>query len=306
MKKALALLTACLLILLAGCALFDGGTDGTAAPTGSTPTAIFKSDEAIPKIDGSTALIPFAQELLKRTASYSTDAATSVTDAFTRTVGAYYNLAYADTSSEDYQSTILLVYEKPESAEYETPLEFYPIGVDALVFLANAKNPLENLKTQEIQDIYTGKITNWSKLGGKDKEIVAFQRNQGSGSQNLMEKLVMKGAAMAEAPSQLVPAAMAGLVDGLASYDNSADALGYSVYYYAKNMYALPDLKFLSVDGVAPANDTISSGQYPLTNDFYAVIRKDEPKNSPARKLLAWIKSDAGKECLTDTGYVAK
>ncbi|MDR1409437.1 MAG: substrate-binding domain-containing protein [Oscillospiraceae bacterium] len=287
MKKITALPAAFLLIFLAGCSLFDGdaSTEGPSATPAALPTAmIFKEEELVPKIDGSTALIPFAQEILKRTARYGADAATAVTDAFTRTDYAYSKLLQNAPGEEGHVSTILLIYEKPEdngsdeAKNINDTLEFYPIGIDALVFLTNAKNPVENLKLSEIQNVYAGKITNWSKVGGANKGIMAFQRNAGSGSQNLMDKLVMKGEKMMEAPSQLVPSAKGGLIDGLASYNNSADVLGYSVYYYAKNMYTQPDLKFLSVDGVAPSNETIADGKYALTNDFYAVIRKDEPR----------------------------
>ncbi len=98
------------------------------------------------------------------------------------------------------------------------------------------------------------------------------------GSQNLMEKLVMKGTAMAEAPQDFVVSEMGELIEKVSAYDNTGEALGYSVYYYAKNMYQKPELKFMAVDGVMPSSDTIRDGSYPYVSDFYAAVRKDEPK----------------------------
>jgi phosphate transport system substrate-binding protein len=108
-----------------------------------------------------------------------------------------------------------------------------------------------------------------------------------------------------DAPTALAPADMGGLVDQLASYNNSGNALGYSVYYYIDQMYSKPGLRLLSVDGVAPGYDTIESKSYPLCNAFYAVIRKDTAADSPARKLYDWICSDAGYDCVKGAGYVA-
>ena len=179
-----------------------------------------------------------------------------------------------------------------------------PIGRDALVFMINAANPVKSLTEEQIQSIYTGETTNWKELGGNDEEIVAFQRKQNSGSQTLMEKLVMKGISMAEAPSYHYINSMGELLDQVSSYNNQGNAIGYSVYFYARNMYSVPGLEFLSVDGVTPSNDTIRNGSYPYVNEFYAVIRDDEPEDSPARLLFDWLTSEGGQELISDTGYV--
>ncbi|MCL2513744.1 MAG: substrate-binding domain-containing protein, partial [Oscillospiraceae bacterium] len=183
-------------------------------------------------------------------------------------------------------------------------LEYLPIGRDALVFIANDGNPIINLTEKQIQDIYQGKTTNWKGLGGEDREIVAYQRSQDSGSQALMDKLVMKGLTPADAPVELYPGTMGGLIEAIAEYSNSKNAIGYSVYYYVSNMYSLPGLRLMSVNGVVPSNGTIADGTYPYTNEFFAVIRKNEPKDGDTRKLLDWVLSAEGKQAVIDAGYV--
>ncbi|MFR9065743.1 MAG: hypothetical protein ACLVJH_01220 [Faecalibacterium prausnitzii] len=79
---------------------------------------------------------------------------------------------------------------------------------------------------------------------------------------------------------------MGELVDSIADYNNSANAIGFSVYYYIDQMYSKPGLRLLAVDGVTPSNDTLADGSYPLCNDFYAVIHPDAAADSPERRLL--------------------
>ncbi len=102
----------------------------------------------------------------------------------------------------------------------------------------------------------------------------------------------------------LVPEEMQALVEGVAEYDGEGASLGYSVYYYAKEMVDHPDVKLLAVDGIAPDYDSIAGAQYPLVNEFYAVIRADEAEDSPARILFEWLKTDDARQLIIDEGYV--
>ena len=96
---------------------------------------------------------------------------------------------------------------------------------------------------------------------------------------------------------------MEGLIDALLEYDNSANALGYSVYYYASSMYHQDGLKFLAVDGAAPSDETIRSGEYTLTNPFYVGIREDASGNE--KLLFDWLLSEEGQSFVEAQGYVA-
>jgi len=208
---------------------------------------------------------------------------------------------------------ILLAYEMSEEAkalceEQNEELEMTPIGADALVFICSLENKVESLTQQEIEEIYKGNITNWSELGGEDSPIIPYQRNKDSGSQTLFDKLVNLGDELMDAPEDIRIGSMIGLLEAVADYDNSKDALGYTVYYYLTNMEddKLSTSKLLSVDGVAPTNDSIASGEYPYVNDFYVVIRKDAPEDSPERILYNWICSEQGKELARRENYVVK
>jgi phosphate transport system substrate-binding protein len=183
--------------------------------------------------------------------------------------------------------------------------EMTPFATDALVFVVNASNPVESLTLEQIQKIYTGKITNWSEVGGEDIEIVAFQRNAEAGSQVLMEKLVMDGITMIDPPTHSVFFGMGELIEGIKGFDGSANALGYTVFYYAEDMRMAEGLKIISVGGVKPGGDTIGSGEYPFLNPYYVVISANEPEDSPARIMYEWILSNEGQALAAHEGYVA-
>ena len=141
-------------------------------------------------------------------------------------------------------------------------------------------------------------------VGGEDLDIVPYQRVSTSGSQSLFMKLLMQNIQPMDAPMELRPAEMGELIDALASYNNEGNALGYSVFYYASYMYQQPGLKMIAVDGVQPSDETIADGSYPLLNEYYVVIRAEEPEDSPARQLRDWILTDEGRAAILDAGYI--
>ena len=257
--------------------------------------------EDYPVMDGSTANLPMMAEILAEVGNIPLEEAEDLTKC-SKTSQAWENITNGNAD-------ILLVYEAAEEtkakvAASDVELEITPVGRDALVFINNENNPVESLTQQQLTDIYTGKITNWQELGGENQDIIAYQRKETSGSQSLFMKSLMQGQQPMEAPQTLKPAEMDMLIDELARYNNEGNALGYSVFYYAKYMYQQPGLRFLQVDGVAPSDETIADGSYPLLNEYYVVIRADEPADSPARQLRDWILSDEGKAALVKAGYI--
>ena len=253
-------------------------------------------------VDGSTATMPLMAAVLQKACGIDAEQAESYVYA-SKTSQSWIALSNGDAD-------LLLVYEVPESTKEQLAqgpeLEVTAIGRDALVFIVNEQNPVESLTQDQLRDIYTGTVTNWAELGGNDQSIVAFQRDETSGSQTLFEKLLVgdRELTLTDPPTELRPGMMGALVDGLASYNNEGNAIGYSVYYYISEMYAQPGLKLIGVDGVQPEYDTIADSSYPLCNEFYVAIRADEPEDSPTRQLYNWICSEEGKQTLIDAGYV--
>lgn len=261
----------------------------------------FLTLEDYPRMDGSTANLPLMAAVLSAATGMELSEAENTVDC-TTTPWAWESLARGN-------SDILLVYEAAQDTkavleEIGTELEITPIGLDALVFIVNEQNPVQSMTQEQLRQVYTGQITNWSELGGEDLAIKAFQRDPTSGSQSLFKKLLMPDTEPMEAPKEFTPSAMGELIEGLASYNNEGSALGYSVFYYASYMYAKPGLRFVAVDGVSPSDETIADQTYPLLNPFYVAIRADEPEDSPVRQLRDWLLTQEGMQVIAEAGYI--
>ncbi len=257
--------------------------------------------EDYPRVDGSTSMLPLSRALMMAATGVSAQEA-ELRVSHSKTTLSFYALVSGEAD-------LLLVARPAEEAfayadEMGVELEMRPIGVDALVFLTSDQNPVDSLTQAQAAGIYTGEIANWKEVGGADAEIIAYQRNKTAGSQVMMENVVMDGEPMMDAPMEYRPSEMGALVDEVASYRNSASAIGYSVYYYVTEMYLREGVKLLAIDGVAPSNETIASGEYPYTQYNYAVIRKDEKENSPARQLFDFLTTPEGKALMAAQGYV--
>ena len=292
-----------LIVLLIAMLVFSGCTTKQQSHQIDVPkkVSLQLSLDEYPRMDGSTANLPMMAEIMSRVCDITLEEAEELTSC-TKTSNAWSNIANGNAD-------ILLVYEAAEDTKayldiVGTELEITPLGRDALVFINNEQNPVENLTQQQLIDIYTGNVTNWNEVGGEDLEIIPYQRVATSGSQSLFMKLLMKDIVPMDAPMELRPAEMGMLIDELARYNNEGNALGYSVFYYASYMYQQPGLKMIAVDGVQPSDETIADGSYPLLNEYYLVIRADEPEDSPARQLRNWILTDEGRAAIIEAGYI--
>ncbi|MBQ4557074.1 MAG: substrate-binding domain-containing protein [Clostridia bacterium] len=299
MKKILILMAFIMLVCICGCT--EKASDETTQPQQFDFTL-----DNYPKMGGSLANLPLGEAVTATVLGIDREKAASM-------------ITFEGSTTDNYEALvdgtfdIILAYEMGDDAkayckEKGVELEMTAIGADALVFICSLENEVKNLTQTQIEEIYKGNITNWSEVGGTDHDIIPYQRNKDSGSQTLFDKLVNLGDELMEAPNDIKIGSMIGLLTAVADYENSADALGYTVYYYLTNMEddKLDTSKLLSVDGIAPTNESIASGEYPYVNDFYVVIRKDAAADSPERILYNWIISEQGKELARRENYVVK
>ena len=190
------------------------------------------------------------------------------------------------------------------AAQQGVELKIIPATASAFVFIVNSENPVDGLSFEQIQNIYTGNITNWSEVGGVDAPIIPYQRPTGSGSQTAMLSLVMQDKEIMEPPTTQLQMEMGELVDAIADYDNADTAIGYSYFYYVNTMYKRDTIKMLAVDGVAPSIETIKNGEYPIYTNGFIVLRADEPDDSPASKWVDAVLGKRGSAIIEEMGYV--
>lgn len=309
LKKNLILMLILSSLLLSACGSSDSKVTSSENKSESLTSQVISKSPVVkkplftggtyPKVDGSTATIPLSQGIAADILGLSKKQASefikhnSTHDAYVNLIKGKADIIFVTEPSVD---------ELKIAKDANVELEVVPIVKEGFVFLVNSKNPIKSLTTKQVQDIYRGKITNWKEVGGASIEILPFQRDRNSGSQTLMEQIVMKGLTIMDAPKTII-SSMDGLIDAIAAYDNSEKALGYSVYYYAKSMYNKDTIKLIAIDGVIPDNKNISSGKYPFTTGYYAVIKKSTEANAPSRMLLSWILSEDGQILAEKSGY---
>ncbi len=180
-----------------------------------------------------------------------------------------------------------------------------PIAIDALVFVVQEENPVENLTTEQIRQIYMGEITNWKEVGGEDCAISPLQQSEETASQALMRKLVMGNLPLMKPPNEERLHHMAGMVEGGTDFHDFSGALGYTIYHHEDGMRMRDGGKLISVDGVFPSPDTIRSGQYPFSHLYYGVIRADAEAASPERRMFEWLQSPLGQSLIQYEGYLS-
>ena len=255
-----------------------------------------------PRLNGSTAMVPLGQAIASVLLGETREEVADLID-FSRTTQSYRQLMNGMADLLISGAPPEAIYREKEEMGFQWELSLF--AVDGLVFLVNADNPVDSLTVEQLRGIYSGKITNWSEVGGNDVEIVPFQRNEEAGSQTAMKKLVMGDVPLMDAPKEYVSGAMGDLVEVVASYNDSAAAIGYTVYYYAHDMKMAEGLKLLAVEGVEPSAETIRSREYPFINDSYVVIAAGLPDDSPAKVLYDWLLSEEGQRLVAHEGYVS-
>lgn len=257
--------------------------------------------ESYPKVDGSTVTIPLSEAVAAKLTGQTLEEVrpyvhhNKTHEAYVNLINGEVDLIFVTAPSEE---------ELALAKENNVELELIPIVSEGFVFLTHKENPVDSLTQSQIRDIYSGNIINWNEVGGSDTEIIAYQRPVNSGSQTGFLDMVMNGETPVDPPQEKIVAEMGMLIDAVANYENTASAIGYSYYYFVVDMWGNDAVKLLSVDGVYPDAETITSGKYPYTTAYYAVMRKDTPKDSDVRKIVSWILSEEGQELMEESGYV--
>ena len=192
--------------------------------------------------------------------------------------------------------------EKAYAAKAGVRLIETPIALDALIFIVHPDNRIESLTHKQLQDIYTGKIKNWEDVGGNNAPITPYVRNKNSGSQELMEALLLDEPISNNFPEDNI---MNGMMLILSAVQMNVNGLGYTVAYYRTIMHSdFEGIKTLAVNGIYPDNETIKNREYPYASEFYAIIRADLPQSSMAYNVYEWIQTEEGKQVISESGYI--
>lgn len=178
-------------------------------------------------------------------------------------------------------------------AEDETGLTPHEIALDGIGIAVNPENPVENLTLEQIADIYTGEITNWSEVGGEDLEIYVVGREAGSGTRDAFESITGVGENAKYASEQTSTGSAKTTVA------TTPGAIGYVSFDSIDDT-----VKTVTVNDVAISVDTIKDGSYVLQRPFLMVTKEDAELSDAAQAFLDYVLSEDGQAVCEQVGLV--
>ncbi len=172
--------------------------------------------------------------------------------------------------------------------------EFVPILMEPLAIILNKENSVNDLTTNNILDLYLGKIKNWKELGGPDLIVRTYQLTDGNGSHTCFTKLLRK--TPLDINHKEVPT-MPGIIDDVADYPG---AICYAFWSYFTKMYSHACAKMIKVNGY-----TAFDSGYPLQHPIYMIFGKDNP-NMEIQRIREFLTSDEGQVLVKEANQIQR
>ena len=285
-----AMLSMALLVSLSACKSPTGEASPSPEPDAQEVTF---TRENFPRLDGSADAVPLARNLAAVLLGEFQQQTSDLTQ-FSGTDQAFQRLMEGECDLllvSDPQPSVL---DDMKQSGFEVQME--QLVQDGLVFVVPADNPVDSLTVEQLRGIYTGEITNWKDVGGQDGEILPFQHGDDTGSQALMEQLVLDGQKMIDAPKGYAMTTY--LEAGAQSYTYSPNSIGYTFYRHTQDLSQAQGMKLLQVDGVSPSAQAIENGSYPLSTAYYVAMAAQQPQDSLTSALYHWLLGQSGQQLL--------
>lgn len=167
------------------------------------------------------------------------------------------------------------------------------LAYDGICVVVNSENGIDDLTVDEIADIYTGEITNWSEVGGNDAEIVVIGREAGSGTRDGFESVT------GTEDSCKYRQELTSTGDVITTVSSNPDAIGYA------SLAAVNDtIKAITVDGVEASEETILDGSYKIQRPFVLVTKEGTELSETAQKFFDFVTGEDAKDIITSAGVV--
>ena len=168
------------------------------------------------------------------------------------------------------------------------------LAYDGIAVIVHPDNAVSDLTLEAIADIYTGKITTWEEIGGTGGQIVLIGREAGSGTRDGFETVTGTKDACVYRQE------LTSTGDVITSVSQTPGAIGYASLASVKET-----VKTLSVNGVAPSEATVKSGEYALQRPFVLVTRTNETLSDSAQKFFDYMTSSDASDIIAAAGAVS-
>jgi phosphate transport system substrate-binding protein len=169
----------------------------------------------------------------------------------------------------------------------------HQVAADVIAMVVNGSNPVEDLALTELRDIYLGRITSWSEVGGPDAPIMVVVRGKNSGTRGAFDKIVLDKQEPA-APDLQTAVAASDVAAMVAENDNAIGYIGFGHFEL--------DIKVIAIDGVMPSEETAQDGSYPVVRPLLFMTG---PLSQPiAQDFIDFALSEEGQQMVVDEGWV--
>ncbi len=184
--------------------------------------------------------------------------------------------------------------------EFKTAVEkgVFPVAhvvaMDGICVIVHPSNPVKELTTEQVRNIYLGKITNWKELGGPDRKIIPISRDTSSGTYESFHEMVMKKEKMA-ANVEYVNANP----QAHARVKSTEGAIGYVGLGFVDM-----NVKALKIDGVMPGRETIAQGKYPISRPLFLFTNGYPKLGSMTYLFCTFYLTEKGQEIIEAKGFI--
>ncbi|MDD4159782.1 MAG: phosphate ABC transporter substrate-binding protein [Synergistaceae bacterium] len=256
----------------------------TASAGLAAPIDAFKGQKGTLDISGGTAHIPVMKEAAKRIMSFNPDIRITVAGG-----GSGVGVKQVGEGLVTIGNTGRAL-KKEEISKYG--LVSFAFAIDGVAVVVNPANRINALTSQQVIDIYAGKIKDWKEVGGESGTINVFGREDGSGTREVFtEKAIKKGEL---APSVNVVSSNGAMKTAVAQ---DKRAIGYVGIGYIDKSIKAP-----TFDGTVPSQENAANGKYKVTRNLY-MNTKGQPEGL-TKLFIDYIFSPEGVEITKDSGYI--
>ena len=170
------------------------------------------------------------------------------------------------------------------------------VARDGLAIYVHKSNPVSKLTIEQLRMIFTGKITNWHQVGGKNAPIILYSRENNSGTYEFFKEHVLSKQDFAPQVQH-----MAGTAALINAVSKDPDGIGYGGAAYASNVRTIAVAVDASKSYTRPTPKTILDGTYPIARFMYFYLNSRPHGN--VKEFIDWVLSSEGQKVVTNLGY---
>ena len=186
------------------------------------------------------------------------------------------------------------VYAETQKGIDAKKLEDFLVAVVGIVPIANKGVGVKNLSPKQLSDIFTGKITNWRQVGGKNQSIIVINRSRGSGTRSTFEDLILKGKDAVNSQEQDSNGTVKKIVN------STPGTISYISFPYANDQ----NIQKISINHVQPENKNIPTNKWPLWS-YEHMYTKGKPNKATAAFIKYVLSKKVQKDLVPKIGYIS-